>query len=137
MKSMATTRMSSKGQVVIPEGIRNSMGLKPGLEFLVLGENDVVILKSIKAPSLNDFDRLVNKARKQARAAFLAGGAALHFSFMATPPRSQKLPEQRRQGRLPTKPKYLGRSCAARGLGLLCTISTTCSARRERAAKLA
>lgn len=63
----ATTKMSSKGQVVIPEEIRNRLGLGEGVQFLVLGEGDVIILKSLSTPSMKDFDRIVNKARKQAK----------------------------------------------------------------------
>ena len=66
MKALATTKMSSKGQVVIPESIREKLKLKPGSQFIVVGENDVVILKNIAPPSMANFDKLVSKARKQA-----------------------------------------------------------------------
>ena len=69
MSEIATTKMSSKGQVVIPEEIRKRLGLKPGSQFVVVGENDMVILKTILMPSIGDFDRLINEARKQARKA--------------------------------------------------------------------
>ncbi|HEX4044249.1 MAG TPA: AbrB/MazE/SpoVT family DNA-binding domain-containing protein [Gammaproteobacteria bacterium] len=42
MKSFATTKMSSKGQVVIPEEIRKAMRLTEGNQFVVLGESDKV-----------------------------------------------------------------------------------------------
>ena len=71
MSTLATTKMSSKGQIVIPEAIRKALGLKEGCQFLVLGEDDAVILKSISAPSSNEFNRLITKARKQARKAGL------------------------------------------------------------------
>ncbi len=71
MRSMATTKMSSKGQVVIPEDIRRRLELDAGTQFIVLGEDDVVILKMVRPPSMADFDRLVTKAKKQARAAGL------------------------------------------------------------------
>lgn len=71
MAKNATTKMSSKGQVVIPEEIRNRLGLSPGVQFLVLGEGDVIILKSLSSPSMKDFNQLVKKARKQPRAAGL------------------------------------------------------------------
>ncbi len=67
MKSLATTKMSSKGQVVIPEEIREQIGLKTGSQFVVVGEKDVVILKSISCPSMKEFDELIARARKQAR----------------------------------------------------------------------
>ena len=71
MKSLATTRMSSKGQVVIPEKLRQNLGLKAGTQFVVIGEKDVVILKSISPPSMKDFDSLIARARKQAKSAGL------------------------------------------------------------------
>ena len=69
MSTVATTRMSSKGQVVIPEEVRNRLGLETGAQFIVMGENDVVILKTISPPSMSEFDGIVTRARKQAKAA--------------------------------------------------------------------
>ena len=67
MSVLATTRMSSKGQVVIPEGVRKRLGLQPGAQFVVLGEGDIVILKTLAPASMKDFDDLIRKARRQAR----------------------------------------------------------------------
>jgi AbrB family looped-hinge helix DNA binding protein len=44
MASVATTKLSSKGQVVIPEEVRNQLGLKTGDQFVVVGEGDAVVL---------------------------------------------------------------------------------------------
>lgn len=71
MNDIATTRLSSKGQVVIPEPIRRSMGLESGTEFVVLGEAGTVVLKVIEAPSMREFDEIVAKARRDARLAGL------------------------------------------------------------------
>lgn len=71
MRSLSTTRLSSKGQVVIPEEIRDRLRLKGGTQFVVLGEADVVILKSIAPPSMQEFDELVRRARSAARKAGL------------------------------------------------------------------
>lgn len=68
MQTLATTRMSSKGQVVIPEDIRGRLRLEEGAQFVVVGEDDVVILKTITTPSMGGFDSLIRKARQQARA---------------------------------------------------------------------
>ena len=68
MAPVATTKLSSKGQVVIPEKVRNQLGLKAGDQFVVVGEDDAVILKTITPPSIRDFDAIIEKARKQARA---------------------------------------------------------------------
>ena len=50
MANVSTTKMSSKGQVVIPENIRKNLNLKTGAQFIVVGDKDVVILKSITPP---------------------------------------------------------------------------------------
>lgn len=71
MPSVDTTKMSSKGQIVIPDAIRSRLGLKSGDRFLVLGDKDVVILKTLSSPSIAQFDALIRKARRQARAAGL------------------------------------------------------------------
>ncbi len=67
MANISTTKMSSKGQVVIPEIIRKQLNLKPGSQFVVVGDKDVVILKSISLPNLNDFDKLIGKARREGK----------------------------------------------------------------------
>jgi len=71
MSDLATTRMSSRGQVVIPEGVRRRLKLKRGCQFVVLGKDDVVILKAIWPPSMEEFDALIANARRQARASGL------------------------------------------------------------------
>ena len=68
MGPVATTKLSSKGQVVIPEEVRKQLGLKAGDQFVVVGEDDAVILKTITPPSIRDFDAIIEKARMQARA---------------------------------------------------------------------
>ena len=74
MEALATTRMSSKGQVVIPEDIRGRMNLTPGARVVVVGEGDVVILKTISPPSMAGFDSLIRKARQQARVSGMKRG---------------------------------------------------------------
>jgi AbrB family looped-hinge helix DNA binding protein len=67
MSIVSTTKMSSKGQIVIPEDVRNRLGLKTGSQFIVLGDRDVVILKSLTPPSMDEFNDLISMARKQAQ----------------------------------------------------------------------
>ena len=66
MAGVATTKMSSKGQVVIPENIRKKLHMKTGEQFVVVGDGDVVILKSISPPTMGDFDDLIAQARESA-----------------------------------------------------------------------
>jgi AbrB family looped-hinge helix DNA binding protein len=69
MVELATTKMSSKGQVVIPEEIRKRLGLEAGAQFVVVADKDTVILKAISPPAMEEFDSLLAEARKQARKA--------------------------------------------------------------------
>ena len=71
MDEIATTRLSSKGQVDIPEAIRKQMGLRPGTQSVVLGEDDTVVLKPISAPSMREFDEIVAHASRAASEAGL------------------------------------------------------------------
>ncbi len=54
MATPSTTKMPSKGQVVIPEAIRKRLGLEPGDQFVVVvAGKDAVILKMIAAPTMD------------------------------------------------------------------------------------
>ena len=68
---IATTRMSSKGQIVIPEDIRKGLGLDAGTEFVVLAQEDVIILRAIAPPTVDGFNVQIAAARKAARRAGL------------------------------------------------------------------
>jgi AbrB family looped-hinge helix DNA binding protein len=63
--------MSSKGQVVIPEAIRKALNLQSGDQFVVVGDEDVIILKAINTPDMRQFDDLIQQARQQAKNAGL------------------------------------------------------------------
>ncbi|MBI2672329.1 AbrB/MazE/SpoVT family DNA-binding domain-containing protein [Candidatus Woesearchaeota archaeon] len=61
---MEVTSLSSRGQIVIPQDIRNKLHLEEGERFIVIGEDDTIILKKIEMPSFNDFDKLLRKTRE-------------------------------------------------------------------------
>ncbi len=67
MANVSTTKMSSKGQIVIPDIIRKQLNLKPGSQFVVVGDKDVVILKNISPPALNEFDDLIAEDRRKGK----------------------------------------------------------------------
>lgn len=71
MSNLSTTKLSSKGQVVIPESIRDKMGLKIGDQFVVIAQGDALILKTLTPPSMKEFDSLIVAARHQAKKAKL------------------------------------------------------------------
>jgi AbrB family looped-hinge helix DNA binding protein len=69
MAGYATTKLSSKGQVVIPEEVRNDLGLNEGDQFVVIGQGDAVILKVITPPRLEEFHELLSQARAEVKKA--------------------------------------------------------------------
>lgn len=42
------TRLSEKGQVVIPNELRKNLGLREGTRFLVMGIDDTIILRKVE-----------------------------------------------------------------------------------------
>lgn len=64
---MATiAAMSSRGQIVLPIAIRKKLGLGEGSQFLVVTDNENILLKPVKDPSLGEFYSLIEQAQKTA-----------------------------------------------------------------------
>ena len=64
------TKMSSKGQVVIPQNLRNQLGADEGSVFAVFGSDDAIVLKKISVPEkkqlIADLERIAKEGRKKA-----------------------------------------------------------------------
>jgi antitoxin PrlF len=60
------TRVSSKGQVVIPGLIRERLGLTGGSRLLVFGEGDTIILKKVGLAS-QETEETLTAVRKKIR----------------------------------------------------------------------
>jgi len=73
MAIASTTRMSSKGQVVIPEAVRRRLGLEPGVHFVVTAQDDLVVLKAVYPPSAEECADLAALARREAAGYSQAG----------------------------------------------------------------
>lgn len=67
MVTLSTSRLTSRGQIVIPEEIRDRLGLKQGMQFIIMGEGDVIILKTITPPSMKDFDEILARTAAAAK----------------------------------------------------------------------
>ena len=65
--SIDTTKLSAKGQVVIPVDVRNKLQLETGNKLFVMASEDAIILQ--KTNSLNDKDKISfsQKAKSLAR----------------------------------------------------------------------
>ncbi len=71
MSVLTTTRMSSKGQIVIPEELRRAFGWDSGTSFIVVGRPDAIMLQPVTMPDMALFDGLIAESRRQAKAAGL------------------------------------------------------------------
>lgn len=67
--SVATTKLSSRGQVVIPEKLRKELGLKPGDAFAVTRVDDKLLFEKVEPMSVEEFDELLADIRREARKA--------------------------------------------------------------------
>ncbi len=62
-----TTKMSSKGQIVIPKGLREHLGIEEGIIFAIMGSDDTIILKKLETPSKEDLIKNLEKIAKEGR----------------------------------------------------------------------
>ena len=99
MTVLTTTRMSSKGQIVIPEELRQAFGWNSGTSFIVVGRPHAIMLQPVTMPDMAQFDELIVESRKQAKAASLRVG---HVAAAITRSRLTKRRQQHeRQNRQP------------------------------------
>jgi len=63
MEKLEVTSLSSRGQIVIPQGIRDRLNMHSGEKFVVIGEDDTIILKKLEVSSFKGFDKLLRKTR--------------------------------------------------------------------------
>jgi AbrB family looped-hinge helix DNA binding protein len=62
------TRISEKGQVVIPSSLRREMGIKKSDQFMIFGADGTVILKKIdKASIKRSFEEISGPLQKAAK----------------------------------------------------------------------
>ena len=60
--------ISTKGQVVIPQHIREELGLNEGVQIVISKMNDFVLLRKIKIPDPKDeFKKLTQLGKKHAQ----------------------------------------------------------------------
>ena len=56
------TRVSSKGQVVIPAGLRKKIGLTRGSKILLLAEGPNLLMRVVTPPEIGVFAKLIAKS---------------------------------------------------------------------------
>ena len=65
---METTRLSSKGQVVLPKSVRNTRGWQPGTEFAIEEVPDGVLLRPLRPFRSASFDEVFGCLKYRGRA---------------------------------------------------------------------
>ena len=65
--NVETIRMSSKGQIVIPQDIREEIHVDEGTVFAVVGTKDTIILKRITTPSKEELIKDLGLFAKKAQ----------------------------------------------------------------------
>lgn len=65
--NVETVRMSSKGQIVIPQDIRDEVQVAEGTVFAVVGTKDTIILKRITTPSKEELIKDLGLFAKKAK----------------------------------------------------------------------
>ena len=63
MYSIETAKMSSKGQLVIPDAFRRQYGWKAGMTLLMIGTGNAVVLQSLQLPSEEQVDQIVAQTK--------------------------------------------------------------------------
>ena len=56
------TSVSSKGQVVLPKQIRDSLMIDAGTKLLVISDGQSILLKPLSMPDISEFQRLMDAA---------------------------------------------------------------------------
>ena len=64
MENIEVTSISSRGQVVIPQNLREKLRINAGEKFVVIGENNTIVLKKLEMPSFSGVDNLLKKTRE-------------------------------------------------------------------------
>ena len=63
LMEISITRVSSRGQVVIPRELREEANLNEGDKLMVYGNGETIVLKRIE-PSIKEFEKLASFGKK-------------------------------------------------------------------------
>jgi AbrB family looped-hinge helix DNA binding protein len=69
--ALELTRLSERGQIVIPTDIRRSMKLKEGERFVVMGIGDMIVLRKLELSQERlRLKKLIKESRRKAKRGF-------------------------------------------------------------------
>lgn len=64
MYAVETAKMSSKGQLVVPEAFRKRYGWRQGMTLMLVGVNGGVLLQSLPQPNVAEVEASVAESAK-------------------------------------------------------------------------
>jgi len=64
MNQIQVTSVSSKGQVVIPTNVRESMKITSGTKLIMFTDGENLLLKPIQLPKFETFKKLLKESKK-------------------------------------------------------------------------
>ncbi|MEK6823320.1 MAG: hypothetical protein AABY13_05800 [Nanoarchaeota archaeon] len=67
MESVPLVKMSAKGQLVVPEDIRDKEGFHEGDRFMPVSVVEGVLFKRVAMPTFEEFERFSKEMRAHAR----------------------------------------------------------------------
>jgi AbrB family looped-hinge helix DNA binding protein len=66
--ALELTRLSERGQIVIPTELRKSMNLKEGERFIIMGVGDTIVLRKLELSQERlRLKKLIRESREKAR----------------------------------------------------------------------
>jgi AbrB family looped-hinge helix DNA binding protein len=68
---MQILTVSSKGQISIPVELRKRLSIESGTRLVAYASGDVIMLKVVKLPTIEDFDAALSEAQNLAAASGL------------------------------------------------------------------
>ncbi len=64
MSTFEVTNVSTRGQIVIPSEIRQSLDIKSGTKLIVIQDGENILLKPIKIPKIAQFKKIFKMGDK-------------------------------------------------------------------------
>jgi bifunctional DNA-binding transcriptional regulator/antitoxin component of YhaV-PrlF toxin-antitoxin module len=64
MFAIETAKLSSKGQMVIPDSFRKRYGWVPGVTLMLIGTDDSLVIQSLPQPSENALTKTIAESKR-------------------------------------------------------------------------
>ena len=66
MNAVEITTIGERGQVVIPQSLREELKIHKGDKFMLMHKDEMIIMKPLHPPTKAEFEKMLNKAHKHA-----------------------------------------------------------------------